>query len=141
MIDPTGFVIRILAEDLGVIAIAGERVRGGEPVFGDKPPMVIVTRMTTTRDPGGQQQRRIGLQEVFLGLKCYGTTKRQAAQLYGACSDALHMHAPMVDAQGRAIFTIADDVGASSGTDPGTDWPWEDTTLRVVAGAGAVAME
>jgi hypothetical protein len=138
MIDPTGTVIRLLAADLGVIAIAGARVRGGEPAQGDKPPLVVVSRMTTSRDPAGSSSRRIGLQEVFLGIKCYGVTKRQAAQLYGACSDALHMHAPLVDEEGRAIFSIADDVGTASGQDPGTGWPWEDTTVRVIAAAGSL---
>jgi hypothetical protein len=138
MIDPTGTIISLLKADLGVIAIAGPRVRGGEPAAGDKPPLVIVTRMAVNRDPAGSSSRRIGLQEVFLGIKCYGTTKLQAAQLYGACSDALHMHAPLLDEQGRAIFTIADDVGASSGMDPGSTWPWEDTTVRVIAAAESV---
>lgn len=139
MIDPTGVVIRLLAQDLGVAAIAGTKVRGGEPAQGDRPPFVIVGRINATRNPGGGGNRRIGLQEVLLQLKCVGATRIQAAQLYGACSDVLHMHVPFVDESGRAIFTIADDVGTSSGIDPGTSWPFEDGTIRVVAGAGAIA--
>lgn len=138
MIDPTGAVIRLLAADLGVVAIAGAKVRGGEPAPGDKPPMAVVSRISSTRNPRGES-RRIGLQEVLLQLKCYGATRMQAAQLYGACSDVLHMHAPYTDESGRAIFTIADDVGTASGIDPGTGWPFEDGTIRVVAAAEAVA--
>lgn len=138
MIDPTGMIIRLLAQDLGVVAIAGQKVRGGEPAAGDKPPFVIVSRISSTRNPAGNS-RRIGLQEVLLQLKCYGATRIQAAQLYGACSDVLHMHAPFSDESGRAIFTVADDVGTASGIDPGTGWPFEDGTIRVVAAAEAVA--
>lgn len=135
MIDPTGAVIRLLSQDLAVAAITS-RVRGGEPAAGDKPPMVIVSRITMTRNPGGSA-RRVGLQEVMLQVKAYGVTRIQAAQLYGACSDVLHMHAPFEDESGRALFTIADDVGVSAGIDPGTSWPFEDGTVRVLAGASA----
>lgn len=138
MIDPTGTVIGLLRDDLAVTAIVGVRVRGGEPAEKDVPPMVIVSRVAASRDPGGGDNRRLGLQEVFLQVKCYGTTRAQAAQLYGACSDVLHLHAPLIDLAGRTLFTIMDDVGSSSGVDPGTWWPWEDTTMRVIAAAEAL---
>ena len=77
-------------------------------------------------------------QEVYLQVKAFGATPMQAAQLYGACSDALHHHSPYVDSNGRALLLINDDVGVSPGTDPGTGWPYEDGTMRVLAGAGAV---
>lgn len=139
MIDPTGAVINILKADSAVVAIAGAKVRGGELAKGDRPPAVIVARITSNRNPGGGGNRRIGLQEVMLQVKCLGATRLQAAQLYGACSDALHLLAPFEDVSGRAIFTVADDVGTSSGIDPGTSWPYEDGTIRVVAAAGALA--
>jgi len=139
MIDPTGVVVNLLKADAAVIAIAGARVRGGELVDGDKPPAVIVARITGNRNPGSGGNRRIGLQEVLLQVKCLGASRIQAAQLYGACSDALHMHAPFEDESGRAIFTIADDVGVASGIDPGTKWPYEDGTIRVLAAAEAAA--
>lgn len=139
MIDPTGQVIAELRAASPVAAIVGDRVRGVEPTTGDRPPMVIVTRMSGDRDPGGSNARGAGLQEVLFGIKCYGTTPAQAAQLYGACSDALHRRAPRVDASGRAIFSSHDDMSSSSGKDPGTNWPWVDFTARVVAAAEAVA--
>lgn len=138
-VDVTGMVIGELLDDAAVLGIAGSRVRGAEPKQGDHPPMVIVTRMSGSRDPGGREQRHVGLQETFVGVKCYGTTPAQAAQLYGACSDALHAIGPRVDAIGRAIFASFDDVGSASGRDPGTDWPWVDFTVRVVAAAQEVA--
>ena len=75
----------------------------------------------------------------MLQLKCLGTTRLQAAQLYGACSDALHLLSSFEDASGRVVLYVADDVGTSSGIDPGTKWPYEDGTVRVVAGAEAAA--
>ena len=139
MIDPTGVIISLLKADAAVAAIAGTKVRGGELAQGDRPPAVIVARITANRNPGGGGSRRIGLQEVLLQIKCLGATRMQAAQLYGACSDAVHMHAPFEDESGRAIFTIADDVGVTSGIDPGTSWPYEDGTVRVIAAAEAAA--
>lgn len=139
MIDITGMVIAELRDDDAVAAIVGPRVRGVEPAAGDRPPMVIVTRMSGSRDPGNGDSRRAGLQEVMLGVKCYGTTPQQASQLYGACSDALHAKGPRVDASARAIFWSFDDLGSSPGKDPGTNWPWVDFTARIVAAAEAVA--
>lgn len=138
MIDVTGQVIAELRASNAVQAIVGDKVRGVEPAAGDRPPMVIVTRMSTSRDPGNSGSRLAGLQEVMLGIKCYGTTPIQAGQLYGACSDALHAIGPRVDASARAIFCSFDDVNANSGNDPGTNWPWVDFTARVVAAAQAV---
>jgi hypothetical protein len=135
VIDPTGTIVTLLATDMAVIAIAGGKVRGGEPAQGDRPPMVVVSRISTTRNPGGGGNRRTGLQELLLQLKCWGATPMQAAQLRGACSDVLHMHRPFVDPLGRLLFTIADDVGGSAGMDPDTRWPYEDVTIRVIAGA------
>lgn len=137
-VDITGMVIAELRAAQDVASIVGDRVRGVEPAQGDKPPMVIVTRMSSTRNPGGTESRHAGLQEVMLGVKCYGTTPIQATQLYGACSDALHAVGPRVDVSARAIFSSFDDVGVNSGRDPGTEWPWTDCTIRVVAAAGAV---
>lgn len=139
MIDPTGQVIAELRAASAVTAIVGDRVRGKEPAGGDRPPMVIVTRMSGDRDPGSTNSRGAGLQEVLFGIKCYGTTAQQAAQLYGACSDALHRRGPRVDASARAIFSSHDDMSSSSGNDPGTNWPWVDFTARIVAAAEAVA--
>lgn len=139
MIDPTGAIINILKADAAVIAIAGSKVRGGELAQGDTPPAVIVARITANRNPGSGGNRRIGLQEVMLQVKCLGASRLQAAQLWGACSDALHLLAPFEDVSGRVILTIADDVGTATGIDPGTRWPFEDGTFRVVAAAEAAA--
>jgi hypothetical protein len=102
--------------------------------------MVIVTRMSGSRDPGNSSSRHVGLQEVMVGVKCYGVTPLQAGQLYGACSDALHAVGPRVDASARAIFSSFDDVGMNTGRDPGTEWPWADFTVRIVAAAEAIVM-
>ena len=134
MIDPLGFLLVTIRDNPAVNAIVAGRVRGGELAEGDAAPAVVLRRLGVTRSPMGRTGRA-GLEGVTISALCFGTTYVQAAQLYGAVSDAIHMKGPRRDASGRQIFLSVDESDGGAALDPDTRWPTETATIFVVAAA------
>lgn len=138
MIDPLGFLLTTIRDAPAVAAIT-PRVRGAQLADDDAPPAVVLRRLGVTRSPVGPNSDRVGLQGVTIAALCYGVTFQQAAQLYGAVSDAVHMKGPRRDAGGRLIFLSIDESGGEATLDPDTRWPFETAVINVIAAAQTVA--
>jgi hypothetical protein len=137
VIDPLGPVLTLIRSSSAVAAIT-PRVRGADLAEGDAAPAVVVRRLGVTRSPLGRTSR-LGLEGVTLVAICFGTSPQQAAQLFGAVSDAVHNKRARIDAQGRLIFLTVNESGGDATLDPDTRWPREDAVINVIAAAQAVA--
>lgn len=138
MIDPLGFLLTTIRDDATVAAIT-PRVRGGELEKDDAAPAVLLRRGPVNRSPTGPNARRVGLQGVTVTALCFGATYQQAAQLYGAVSDAVNLKGPRRDGTGRLIFVSIDESGGDPVLDPDTRWPTETCVINVIAAAQPVA--
>lgn len=145
MWDPTGTIITELRETTAVAALVSDHIRGGHPapgipgspggpaVPGDKRPkgswlrFLVITREGAVRSRGRQP-----VQTVTLGIRCYGTSPKDAAALMGVVSDALHQQGPRAGSGGGHIWLSL--VGESQGADldPTTDQPFEDVYVDVI---------
>lgn len=137
MQDVIGKVIIELRDDEAVSDIVDDRVRGTEPAPGDadKPykAFVVVSMLAPNR------YRRVPIQRPAVSVRCYGKTPIQAAQLYGACSDAVHGRGPRVHGE-IGIYLSEDAIGGGSpGKDPDTKQPYIDFTIDLFATTQAVA--
>jgi hypothetical protein len=137
MIDPLGYLLTTIRGDSAVAAIT-TRIRGAELASDDAPPAVVLRRLGVTRDPFGRSPKA-GLQQVTIAALCFGATPAQAAQLYGAVSDAIHMKGPRKDASNRLIYLSIDESGGEATLDPETRWPTETCVINVIAAAQVVA--
>ena len=136
MIDPLGYIITTVRDFPAVSAIT-PRVRG-ELAEDEGPPAVVLRRLGVTRSPLGRTGRT-GIQGVVIAALCFGVDSVQAAQLYGAVSDAIHQKRARRDAQGRLIYLSLDQSGGNVSIDPDTHWPFETAVINVIAAAQAVA--
>lgn len=136
MIDPLDALLDEIAANPGVAALT-TRIRGGEPAPGDVAspfaPFVVLVRLGSTRE------KRAPVQEVRIGLRCYGTSFADAAALYGAVSDAIHNVGPRIGAAGVLIHRTFDDAGMGAQTDPDTGQPHEDGVISLFAATTVVA--
>ena len=139
MLDLTGVIIAELKADPAVAGIT-TRIRGAQPAVGDTPPMVILVRAGRERVlPGGRGGARMKMQDARWYARCYGADPKQAAQLSGAVSDAIHARGPRTDTQGRLIHWSLDGGGAGADTDPDTKWALEVLVVRAFGVTEAVA--
>lgn len=134
MYDPLGTLLTIIRDDPGVAALT-TRVRGGEPAPGDVQSkddgwlrFIVLVRLGYDRDP------QVPIQDVRIGINCYGTSYQDAAALAGAVSDAFHGRTPpSLNAQRFALYAAHDDGGPGASKDPDTDQPFETLTAALVA--------
>lgn len=82
---------------------------------------------------------RAGLQGVTVSALCFGTSYQQAAQLYGAVSDAIHMKGPRRDSSGRQIYLSIDESDGGATLDPDTRWLTETGVISVIAAAQPIS--
>lgn len=136
MIDPLGALLGEIRDDAAVAALT-TRIRGGEPAPGDAATpflrFVVLVRLGTAR------AKRTPVQEVRIGLRCYGTSFADAAALYGAVSDAIHNVGPRIGATGVLLHRSFDEVGMGAQTDPDTGQPHEDGVISLYAATAVVA--
>ena len=135
MIDPLGKLLTEIRDNPAVAALT-TRVRGGEPAPGDAAVpfgrFVVLVRLGMTRE------KRAPVQEVRIGLRCYGPTFQDAAALYGAVSDAIHNVGPRIGATGVLIHRSYDDIGMGVSQDPDTGQPHEDGVIQLFAATQVV---
>ena len=135
MIDPLGKLLTEIRDDPAVAALTS-RIRGGEPAPGDATVpfgrFVVLVRLGTQRD------KRAPVQEVRIAVRCYGSTYRDAAALYGVVSDAIHNVGPRIGATGVLIHRSFDDIGAGASQDPDTGQPHEDGVIQLFAATQVV---
>lgn len=136
MVDPMGKLITEIRADSAVTAIT-TRIRGGEAAPGDSArpyqPFVVLVRLGLEREP------RVPIQRLRIGFRCYGATFQQAAQLYGAVSDAIHNVGPRIGATGVVIYRSFDDTGGAASKDPDTGQPYEDGVISLIAATQVAA--
>lgn len=137
MIDPLDTLLAEIRDNSAVAALT-TRIRGGEPAPGDAASpflrFVVLVRLGSTRE------KRAPVQEVRIGLRCYGTSFADAAALYGAVSDAIHNVGPRIGATGVLIHRSFDDTGMGAQTDPDTGQPHEDGVISLFAATQVVAV-
>ena len=135
MIDPLGKLLTEIRNNPAVAALT-TRIRGGEPAPGDSAVpfgrFVVLVRLGMTRE------KRAPVQEVRIGLRCYGSTFQDAAALYGAVSDAIHHVGPRIGATGVLIHRSYDDIGMGASKDPDTGQPHEDGVIQLFAATQVV---
>lgn len=135
MIDPLGKLLTEIRTDPAVAALT-TRVRGGEPAPGDA--AVPFQRFVVLVRLGTRRERRAPVQEVRIGLRCYGTSFADAAELYGAVSDAIHNVGPRIGATGVLIHRSFDDSGTGASKDPDTGQPVESGVVQLFAATQVV---
>jgi hypothetical protein len=133
VIDPFGFVLTSIRDDVGVAALT-TRIRGGEPAGGDDPDVAIpFRRFVVLTRLGRQRQKRLPMQEVRISARCYGTTYQDASRLADAVSDAMHAKGPRISGGGVGVWVSFEDGGDGSTKDPDTAQPYESVVISVVA--------
>lgn len=133
MWDPTGSIVTELREVTAITALVSDRVRAGQDADGDKKApgsyqrFLVVTREGSVRSRGRQP-----IQTVTLGVRSYGTSRKDASALMGLVSDALHQQGPRAGTGGGHIWLSL--VGESQGSDmdPLTKQPFEDVYVDVI---------
>lgn len=128
-----------LRDDGAVAAIAGNRIRGLEPAEGDERPKGSYVPFVVVTDLSGPRMLSLPVQRPSIGVRCYGRTASEAAELYGACSDAIHNIGPRVHTNGLGIYNSFDVSGGTEGTDPDTKQPYYEFTIEAIATTQAVA--
>lgn len=135
MVDPMGALIT----ELRNAGIASGRVRGGEPANddalgpGEYQRFVVLTRL------GGPREHRVPVQNLKIGVRAYGSTKQDAAALFGAISDALDNAGPRLTGSGIGIYQTLDDDGGTADKDPDTGQPFEVGVFTLIAATQVVA--
>jgi hypothetical protein len=135
MIDPVGSLIA----ELRAAGIASGRVYGGEAPPGQpRSPdayqrFVVLSRLSTIR------LHRTPLEEVRLGLRCYGSTYQDAAALFGEVSDAIDNGGPRISATNVGIYQSLDEGSSEAAADPGTGQPFEAGVIALWVATEAVA--
>jgi hypothetical protein len=139
MYDVLGKLLIELRDDADVAAIVDDRVRGGEPAPGDAigPPYQAFVVLVTLSTP---RMMRVPAQMPRIGVNCYGRTAQEAAQLYGACSDAIHDRGPRVYGNGLGIYISHDDSGGAAERDPDTKQPYVSFVIEAIATTQAVVV-
>jgi len=138
MMDPLGKLLLELRDDLEVDALVDGRVRGQEPAPGDAmgagqyKAFVVISTLATPRLP------RVPVQRSRYGVRCYGRTPQEAMELYGACSDAIHLIGPRLKSNGLGIYISLDDTGGTASRDPDTQQPLVDFVIELLATTQAV---
>lgn len=139
MKDPIGSVLVLIRDDPAVAAIVGTKV--STIIDAGGPPFVQIIDNSATRRPFGSGSGRLGLQLALMFARCYGADTpaggRQAKQLAGAVSDALHLRGSYLGSTFLLRSYAADIDGINR--DPETKWPFYDVRLEVYAAAQAVA--
>lgn len=133
MWDPTGTIITELRSDAPVAALVGTRIRGGHAAPGDKKAAGEYQRfLVVTREGAVRSRGRQPVQTVTLGIRCYGTSPKDAAAVMSAVADALHQQDPRSGSGGGHIWLSL--VGESQGADkdPLHDQPFEDVFVDVI---------
>jgi Protein of unknown function (DUF3168) len=136
VIDPLGALLTEIRDD-PVVAALTTRIRGGEPAPGDS--AVPFQRFLVLVRLGSARDKRAPVQEVRIGIRCYGTSFADAAALYGAVSDAIHNVGPRIGATGVLLHRSFDDAGMGAQTDPDTGQPHEDGVISLFAATTVVA--
>jgi hypothetical protein len=120
--------------------IASKRVRGGEPAGasdgyegdalgpGSYKRFVVVTQLGRIRI--GQAP----VQQVRLGVRCYGATPQDASSLAGEVSDALHRTGGR-GTSSHWIYQSLEEEGGQPAKDPDTGQPYESGVIELIATA------
>lgn len=133
MFDPIGSLVVELREDAAVAALT-TRIRGGGPARGDADGpggyqrFVVLTRLGGVLPTSG-----VPTQTVLVGMRCYGTTPQDAAELFGACADALHHVGPRSGTRGGHIYTTHVTSSGGAVQDPDTRQPYEVGVIEAIA--------
>lgn len=83
--------------------------------------------------------RRLPMQRVRLGVRCYGRDEEEAYRLYRAVSNVFHANGPRVHSNGMGIYGSWDDTGPTQDTDPVTQQPVVEFIVDSFATTQAVA--
>lgn len=132
MIDPLGYLLTTIRDDTDVASIT-TRIRGEEMAQGDAPPFVIIRGFPIRRE------QHLPVARYQYMILCFGRTHKEAAQLRGVVSDAIHGVGPRVNASGVGIYRSHSEVEGQSQIDPDTQWPFQTIVAVVWAATTAVA--
>lgn len=136
MLDVLPKILNELRDADAVDAIVAGRVRGYEPAPGDSQggtrehpykAFVVVVRLASPRHP------RLPIQFPQIFVRCYGRDRKEAFDLYAACSDVIHDIGPRVHPNGLGIYISKDSSGASQDRDPDTQQPLETFVVSAIA--------
>jgi len=138
MKDPIG----ALVTEMRTANIAGKRVRGKEPAGqstgyeGDALAAGSYKRFVVLSRLGIGRLGRVPAMDARIGIRAYGVTAEDAANLAGEVSDFLNARG------GRKVGSVwlyqsIDDGDWASGTDPATQQPYESGVITVMAATAA----
>ena len=139
MKDPIG----ALVTEMRQANIAGKRVRGKEPAPqssdyegdalgpGSYKRFVVLSRLGIRRP-----FPRVPLQDARIGIRAYGVTAEDAANLAGEISDFLNIRGARIVGSVQIHQTV-DDGDWAAGTDPDTKQPYESGVITVMAATAA----
>jgi hypothetical protein len=145
MVNVIGAVIAELRDDPDVAALVGNRIRHGTPLGEVHGPTGVLTYdgdahgsgeykafivLVTLSDP---PMRRVPVQFVEVAARCYGTTRQQSREVYGALVKALHDRGVRVKSNGIGLWRSAMVGGGSDDTDPKTGQPLVIGNIQLIA--------
>lgn len=145
MVNVIGAMIAELRDDLDVSTLVGNRIRHGNPlgeVSGSGGQMVydgdakgsgeykaFIVLVTLSNPP----QRRVPVQYLEVAARCYGTTRQQSREVYGALVKCFQDRGVRVKSNGTGIWRSAIVGGGSDDTDPKTGQPVVIATIQLIA--------
>jgi hypothetical protein len=146
MINVVGAIISELRDDPDVAALVGTRVRHAMPLgevhdsttgaliydgdahgSGEYKAFIVVVVL------GDTPVRRVPVQFVEVAIRCYGVTRQQARELYGAVVKTFHDTGVRVKSNGIGIWRSAMVGAGSDDTDPKTSQPLVIGNIQLIA--------
>jgi hypothetical protein len=146
MVNVVGAMIAELRDDPDVAAIVGTRVRHAMPLgevhdattgalvydgdahgSGEYKAFIVLVVLS---DP---PVRRVPVQFLEVVVRCYGTTRQGARELYGAVVKTFHDRGVRVKSNGTGVWRSAMVGGGSDDTDPKTSQPLVIGNIQLIA--------
>jgi hypothetical protein len=145
MVNVVGAMITELRDDADVAALVGNRIRHANPLgevhdasgaltydgdahgSGEYKAFIVLVVLS---DP---PVRRVPVQYLEVAARCYGVTRQQARELYGAVVKTFHDRGVRVKTNGIGIWRSAMVGGGSDDTDPKTSQPLVVGTIQLIA--------
>ena len=119
-VDPLGFLLAYLSENVTGTALEGVAIRGGDLQPGDEPPVVLL------EEAGSLHDRSLPWQAARIQVRAFGPLgpagPRIASELYRAASGIVHGVGPL-QRDGTAVGRMFEEQGPQPAEDPDTRWP------------------
>jgi hypothetical protein len=145
MVNVVGAMIAELRDDSDVAALVGNRIRHGNPLGEVFSPTGSMTYDGDAHGSGEYKafivlvvlsdppMRRVPVQFLEVAARCYGATRQQSREVYGAVVKCFQDRGVRVKSNGTGIWRSAIVGGGSDDADPKTAQPVVIGTIQLIA--------